>query len=98
MIAIIDNTSFYEQAKRDNAEEIWLLNDNGSFIYDDIINEEEVTQSMLVNAEKFPRLMTYISDKHSKDTPDYRVYTDNPDSFKIEMFTCNPDSLTGRDY
>ena len=86
MVQIIENENFIKFA--DFSKVIWLLNRVSSEPLDDrVINIPEITESLLPNSLKFPKLMTEILRKYGEI--DYEILTNDLEKFSIKNYVCN---------
>lgn len=91
-VQIIENENFIKYADFDNCE-VWLLNRTTELPLDErVINVAEVTESLLPNTHKLPKLMTYIAEAHTNELltyESYKVITDNEESYVIRAYICD---------
>lgn len=91
-VQVIENENFIKYADFENCE-VWLLNRTNAPLLDErVINVAEVTESMLPNTHKLPKLMTYIAEAHPEEIltrESYEVITDNKESYMIHAYICD---------
>lgn len=91
MVQILENEKFLPFADFEK-NEIWLLNRTLTGYLDlRIINIPEITESSISIAEKLPKVLTKILEKHGK--LDYQIVTDNPENYKIYSYICEYDKF-----
>ena len=91
LVQILENENFLPFADFEN-NEIWLLNRTLTGYLDlRIINIPEITESSISIAEKLPKVLTKILEKHGK--LDYQIVTDNPENYKIFSYICEYDKF-----
>lgn len=106
-VQILEDESYIEYADFDNSE-VWLLNKTTNDELDPrIINVSEVTESLLPSSMKFPKLLTYIYEKHPGVTNydsegnfidyepdfDYEVISSNAENFSTVVYVCDKEKI-----
>lgn len=98
MITIIQDDSLIPFADLEK-DDVWILSRTTSAEIDSRIHdEEEITQSLLPDVNKFPLLFSAICESITSDgiLPadfDYRLICHDREKFKISFYVCDEDKI-----